>query len=128
MSLSVPFPSEVMTLKSTFAPPQFEWGEETMCEISFHSGLAFVLVLGMSVSSSVTVTGFISHLVHSGTWWNAGSPRAGGCRIDWILLIFSPNPNMGVMADSGSLPCSISPYLLPSQTRERLVLFYFLKK
>lgn len=90
-------------------------------EISLHSGLAFVLVLGVSVSL-VTVTSI--RLSVQGLGWVLGGPRAGGCQIDWILLVFSPSPKvdrkqiLGAPVLTPSLPTS-----LPNE-RERLVLFF----
>lgn len=93
-----------------------------MSEISLPSSLAFVLVLGVSVSS-VTVTS-----VRSGTWSSAGGPRAGGCRIDWILLVFSPSPKADLKQILGASHAhSLLTYFPPKQEKERLVLFYFLK-
>lgn len=70
--------------------------------------------------------GDVHPFVCSGTWLSAGGPRAGGCQIDWILLIFSPSPKVDRKQILGAPPCSFPPYLLPSQTREK-DWFYFLK-
>lgn len=102
VSLPIRFPlknnNSVITISLPLPRLSFKWDtklrsrKRKLCLWSFKPCICF----GSETSvSSSAVTGFISYLVHSGTQCSAGSPRAGGYPVDWILLISSTNPNHG---------------------------------
>lgn len=122
-----PFPSEV-TAEQHLCPLHSLNGERKPCwQSHFILALPLFLVLGVSVSS-ITVTGFIADALSPyRTWWSAGGPRAGGCQMAWVCL--SPLQALEwILSRFWELPSLLSPFLLPSQMRERLGLFYFFKK